>query len=160
MSSIIVINGKGTVGKSTFVSLCHEIDSQVIETSTIDFVKEIAILSGWNGIKDERGRRFLSDLKDSMERYDDIPNKHIDKFIDEHKDNIIFVNVREPHNIDYYKNKYNALTLLIKNPNVKEITENHADSNVENYKYDIVIVNDSSLEELKNKAKLFLTNYQ
>lgn len=75
MPKVIVINGMGGVGKSTFVSLCHEIDPMVIETSTVDFVKEIALQAGWDGIKDEAGRRFLSDLKDAMERYKDIPNK-------------------------------------------------------------------------------------
>ena len=124
MSTVIVINGAATVGKSTFVSLCHEIDPKVIETSTIDFVKEVAAKAGWNGIKDESGRRFLSDLKDAMERYDNIPNKKIDEFIQSHPENIIFVNVREPYNIHYYKKKYNAITLLIKNPNVKKITTN------------------------------------
>ena len=77
MSKVIIINGAGGVGKSTFVSLCHEIDSRVIETSTVDFVKEIALQAGWNGIKDEIGRRFISDLKDAMEHYHDIPNQKL-----------------------------------------------------------------------------------
>lgn len=63
MPKVIVINGMGGVGKSTFISLCHEIDPRVIETSTVDFVKEIALQAGWDGVKDEDGRRFLSDLK-------------------------------------------------------------------------------------------------
>lgn len=99
MPKVIVINGAATVGKSTFVSLCHEIDPRVIETSTVDFVKEIALQAGWNGIKDEAGRRFLSELKDAMEHYYDIPNKSVGDFIKTHSDNIIFVNAREPHNV-------------------------------------------------------------
>ena len=43
MPKVIVINGMGGSGKSTFVSLCHKIDPTVIETSTVDFVKEIAL---------------------------------------------------------------------------------------------------------------------
>lgn len=159
MSKVIIINGAGGVGKSTFVSLCHEIDSRVIETSTVDFVKEIALQAGWNGIKDETGRRFISDLKDAMEHYHDIPNQKINEFIQSHPNDIIFVNAREPHNIQYYQNKYNAISVLIKNCNIKQVKGNHADENVYNYNYDVIIDNSSTLEELKRKAKWFLTKY-
>lgn len=158
MSKIIVINGMGGVGKSTFVSLCHEIDPRVIETSTVDFVKEIALQAGWDGVKDEAGRRFLSDLKDAMERYRDIPNKKIDDFIKSHPDNIIFIHAREPHNIQYYKDKYNAMTVLITNPNAKKVQGNHADREVNKYDYDLIIENDGTIEDLKDIAKWFLTN--
>lgn len=157
MSKIIVINGAATVGKSTFVSLCHKIDPAVIETSTVDFVKEIALQAGWNGIKDEAGRRFLSELKDAMEHYHDIPNAKVDEFIKAHPDNIIFVNAREPHNIQYYKDKYNAITVLVVNQNAKEIQGNHADENVCDYEYyDLIIRNNGTIVELKDKAEIFL----
>ena len=158
MPKVIVINGAATVGKSTFVSLCHEIDPRVIETSTVDFVKEIALQAGWDGIKDQKGRRFLSDIKDALERYDNIPNKKIDEFIQSHPDNIIFVNAREPHNIAYYQDKYNARAVLVVNQNVAKIQGNHADENVNDYDYDIVINNSGTLEDLKETAKWFLTN--
>lgn len=156
---VIVINGMGGVGKSTFISLCHEINPQVIETSTVDFVKEIALQAGWDGEKDEDGRRFLSDLKDAMERYHDIPNKKVDEFIESHPDNIIFVNAREPHNITYYQEKYGAISVLVKNPSVPQVQGNHVDENVDNYNYNIFINNSGSLEDLKEKAKWLLTNF-
>lgn len=157
MSKIIVINGMGGVGKSTFVSLCHEIDPMVIETSTVDFVKEIALQAGWDGIKDEKGRRLLSDIKDALERYNNIPNKKIDEFIESHPDSIIFVNAREPHNIQYYKNKYNAIAVLVVNSNAKTIKGNHADENVYDYEYyDFTIYNEKTIIELKDKAKILM----
>lgn len=159
MSKVIVINGMGGVGKSTFISLCHEIDPRVVETSTVDFVKQIALQAGWNGIKDQKGRRLLSDIKDALEKYGDIPNKKIDEFIKSHPDNIIFVNAREPHNVEYYKNKYNAISVLIKNYNVKQVQGNHADENVYDCNYNVFINNFGTLEELKEKAEWFLTNY-
>lgn len=156
MPKVIVINGSGTVGKSTFVSLCHEIDPRVIETSTVDFVKEIALQAGWDGVKDEIGRRFLSELKEAMEHYHDIPNQKVKEFIQSHLDNIIFVNVREPHNIQYYRDVYNAITVLVTNSNAKEIQGNHADENVYDYEYDFIIHNDGTIAELKDKAEIFL----
>lgn len=158
MSKIIVINGMGGVGKSTFISLCHEIDPRVIETSTVDFVKKIALQAGWDGVKDEKGRKLLSDIKDALERYDDIPNKKINDFIQSHLDNIIFVNAREPHNIQYYKDKYNAITVLVTNLNAKTVHGNHADENIYDYNYDIHIDNSGTLEQLKKVAKVFLDN--
>lgn len=156
MPKVIVINGAATVGKSTFVSLCHEIDPRVIETSTVDFVKEIALQAGWNGIKDEAGRRFLSELKDAMEHYYDIPNKSVGDFIKTHSDNIIFVNAREPHNVQYYVDNYNAITVLILNPNAKLVNDNHADTGVYDYTYDYYIENSGDLKLLKESAKTFL----
>ena len=158
MSKVIVINGMGGSGKSTFISLCHEIDPRVIETSTVDFVKEIALQAGWDGEKDQKSRRLLSDIKDAFERYDDVPNKKIDEFIQSHPDNIIFVNAREPHNIQYYKNKYNALTIIVTNPHVTPITSNHADAGVYDYIYDLYIENSGDLNLLKETAKFFLDN--
>ena len=157
MPKVIVINGTASSGKSTFVSLCREVNPQVIETSTIDFVKEIALQAGWNGIKDDLGRTFLSDLKDAMSAYYDIPNKKIDEFIQSHPDNIIFVNVREPQNIQYYKDKYNALTVLIENDKIEHVPNNHADSKVKDYKnYNFTICNNETLDELKEVANNFM----
>ena len=157
MSKVIVINGMGGVGKSTFVSLCREIDPRVIETSTIDFVKEVALQAGWDGVKDEDGRRLLSDIKDALERYDDVPNKKIDEFIQSHPDNIIFVNAREPHNIAYYQKKYGAISVLVTNPNASKVQGNHADENVNDYEcYDFIIRNEKTIVELKNKAEIFM----
>ena len=156
MSKIIVINGSGTVGKSTFISLCHEIDPRVIETSTVDFVKEIALQAGWDGVKDEAGRRFLSELKDAMEHYHDIPNTKVDEFIQSHPDSIIFVNTREPHNVQHYVDKYSAVTVMVINPNAAQVQGNHADEGVYEYIYDYYIENNGNLEMLKESAKNFL----
>ena len=125
---------------------------------TIDFVKEIALQAGWDGKKDEDGRRFLSNLKDAMERYHDIPNKKVDEFIKFHPNNIIFVNAREPHNVEYYQRKYNARAVIVINPNIAKVQGNHADENVDDYDYDVVINNSGTLEDLRKTAKWFLTN--
>ena len=156
MPKVIVINGSGSVGKSTFISLCHEIDTAVIETSTVDFVKEIALQAGWDGIKDEAGRRFLSELKDAMEHYHDIPNTKVDEFIEAHPNSIIFVNAREPHNIQYYVDKYGAVTVMVINPNATKVQGNHADEGVYEYIYDYYIENNGDLEMLKESTKIFL----
>lgn len=47
-------------------------------------------------------------------------------------------------------------TVLVKNPNVMQITSNEADANVDHYKYDYVIENDGTLGNLLDKAGAFL----
>ena len=59
---IIVINGTGGCGKTTFVELTQKY-GKVINFSSVDKVKEVAKLIGWDGKKTEKDRKFLSDLK-------------------------------------------------------------------------------------------------
>ena len=74
---VIVISGQAQVGKNTFINFCKEGDYDVYDFSTIDYVKEAAKQIGWDGEKDNRGRRLLSDLKDCLTRYADIPFKKV-----------------------------------------------------------------------------------
>ena len=60
---IVIINGSGGCGKSTFIKLCRDICDQlkgktVIELSTVDYVKEVAQYCGWDGSKTELKRAF------------------------------------------------------------------------------------------------------
>lgn len=158
MNKIIIINGKGECGKSTFVSFCHEISPNVVETSTIDFVKEIAAKAGWDGKKDIKGRKLLSDLKAALESYDNIPNKKIEEYIHNHPEQIIFVNIREPKNIEYFVKKYNAITLLIRRHQTDtKIYYNSSDDNVDNFSYDFIYKNFGDLSDMKLYAKEFLS---
>lgn len=158
-NKIIIINGSGGCGKSTFVKLCNEIDSRVVELSTIDDIKTQSIKAKWwNGIKDDKGRELLSNLKDILTQYDNIPFKKVVEEVNSLNNKIIFINSREPEEIHKFKQELNAITLLIKNPNVPKITTNHADANVECYNYDYTIVNDGNLDDLKSKGKVFLSN--
>ena len=174
---VIVINGKPTAGKSTFIKLCNEIainwtysykdyNYQVFELSMVDFVKDVALYAGWDKEKDKKGRKFLADIKNAIESYDKtIIYDNIDEFIqneeywiDENNYNFYFINARNPEDIKYLVNKYNAISLFIDNPNVPMVESNSEDKNIENYKYDITIVNDGTLEDLKAKAKEFLSS--
>ena len=160
---IIVINGTGASGKSTFISLVSSFYPATIELSMVDLVKEVASYIGWNGDKSEKSRKFLADIKDLIDDYDKSTiYKDVDYHIEESTKNwidpiiIIFVNARSPEDIQYFVDKYNAKTLLITNPRVAPINSNHADSNVNDYQYDYVVENNSTLEDLSEKAEIFL----
>ena len=77
---IVIINGSGGSGKSTFVRLCKEIlESQtnwnVLELSTVDWVKAVAQFAGWDGSKEEKDRKFLHELKMALEEWIILPIK-------------------------------------------------------------------------------------
>ena len=155
---VYIINGVGGSGKSSFVSLCKEICPSVEEISTVDFVKQVAKFAGWDEVKDDRGRRFLADIKDAMDAYENLSWKNVDKVIEENPNYIYFINARSNYDIDYFKQRWNAKTILIERPGTPLIFSNHADAGVMDYDYDITICNDGNLENLRNKAIQFLLN--
>jgi len=163
LKKIIVINGSGGSGKDTLVEVIKDILNENIivkNISSIDPIKEIAKKIGWNGKRNNEGRRLLSDLKDAMTRYNDLSFNYIRHEITVMDfcslEYLIFIHIRECDEIkrivDYYSN---VTTLLIKRSNMEKFF-NHADMNIENYNYDYVIKNDGNLDCLKNNAKKFI----
>ena len=157
---IVIINGSGGVGKDTFIEYCNKF-SIVKNISSVDMVKEAAkVLVDWNGEKDEKSRKLLSDLKKLSIDYNDYPAKYIqeksEEFLENNKENIMFIHVREIEEIKKLKKILKAKTLLITSNRIEKILSNSSDSNVENYDYDLYIANDGTMEELEEKAKKFV----
>lgn len=165
---IIVINGAPTTGKDTFVQYCQNLmpKGYVMGYSTVDFVKAIALECGWDGIKTPKNRKFLSDLKDLLTEWDDVPfkrtimaaNSHINALNDTAKQySVTFIHCREPKEIQKIVDRTAAVSVLIRRPTVENNDQsNHADANVLNYNYDYVINNDGDLDSLQEKARQFL----
>ena len=158
MTKIVVVNGKPGCGKTTFEHLCAAYDIENVNIiSTVDYVKEVAKFCGWNGIKNLKSRKFLSDLKYALSDWADIPFQKIRKKIAElnkkEKMQILFVDSREPAEIARFKEELGAMTLLVRRPgDEEEETSNSADANVFNYDYDFVVFNNLDLEALNEKA--------
>ena len=153
---IVIINGTGGSGKDTFVSFVSKYN-KVYNFSSIDKVKEIAKEVGWDGGKTEKDRKFLSDLKKLTTEYNDMAFNSIKDAVNKFNntdEEIMFMHIREPEEVDRAKNAFNAKTLLIKREGLDLIKSNFSDANVENYDYDYII-NNTTLEELEEKAKNF-----
>lgn len=153
---IFIINGTGGSGKDTFVEIVKRDYPRTLNLSSVGFVKRIAEQCGWDGSKDEKNRKFLSDLKDLLTQWNDVPNKKIDETIKYYCGDNVFIHAREPDNIEYLKNKYDATTLLIINPRIDDIKSNHADADVYDYAYDYIIENSGNLATLADAAKTFM----
>lgn len=165
---IMVINGAPCSGKDTFVSLCQKHLIWCGNFSTVDFVKEVARKCGWNGTKTPENRKFLSDLKDLLTEWGDIPYKKVfvevqrlgydaTRFGFDEDEAVCFIHCREPQEIQKFVDRLNAKTLLIRRPAVESNEQsNHADAQVFNYNYDYTITNDGTLADLEQKAVDFL----
>lgn len=157
---IVIINGSGGVGKDTFVEYCSEFTG-VKNISSVDKVKEAAkILVGWSGEKDEKTRKFLSDLKQLSVDYNDYPLIYIKNQEKDFRENdtqsVMFVHIREISEIEKVKNAINAKTLLITSNRVEKIETNKSDANVDKFQYDYYIENNGTLDELREKARKFV----
>lgn len=168
---IYIVNGYPGSGKTTFENLVKKIhkENYCFILSTIDPIKDAARVLGWTDDKTSKGRAFLSDLKTLANKYNDTSFNYIKNEIRlikedfnfwEIPDNevIIFVDCREPEEIERYRNEFDAKTILIINDKIKKDKfSNESDKNVENYhRYDIKIFNNYTLLELELSAKAFL----
>ena len=138
---IVVINGKGGVGKDTlcdFIAKRH----RVMNVSAITKVKEIAKIAGWDGEKDEKGRKLLSDMKRAFVEYGDLPTKYLLENVND---------IREVEEIKKFvtivENVCHTVTLLVKRDTGVGCWGNKSDDEVEKYHYDYIYNNDLPLEK-------------
>lgn len=160
---VFIINGSGGVGKDTFIELIAECTSfPIINFSSVDKVKEVAQIIGWDGGKTEKDRKFLADLKLLCSEYNDMPFKSMDSAVNMFHNSdtlMLFLHIREPEEIERAKNEFGATTVLIKRDFVKPITSNMADGSVFNYAYDVIIDNDGDIDAFRKKAQAFVNDF-
>ena len=161
MKKVYVTNGSAENGKDSFADFVGKYIS-TYKYSSIDLVKEMFEVVGVSKKeKTEKKRRLWSDGKDLLTEYDDIPFKDVASIVTDFKNNkieaeVLLIDIREPEEIARAVETFGAETILIRNPRVDKIESNHADRDVENYKYDYIIENDGTLEQLDKVVKLFV----
>ena len=155
---IYITNGMARCGKDTFATFLNEY-IPTLKYSSIDKVKTIARICGWDGGKSEKDRKFLSDLKILTSDYSNMPFEAVRECVKEFLNNdiheVLLIDIREPEEIEKAKKTFCARTILIKNDRVNFISSNTGDANVFNYTYDYVIENNGSLEEFKDNVFSF-----
>lgn len=148
----VVINGAGGVGKDTLCAFAAG-KYRVRNVSSAEPVKAVARTGGWNGEKDDRSRRLLSDLKALFTGYNDLCFRYIleeyRRFL-EGEEEVLFVHIREPEEIARFAATLSgrAATLLITNSaRAARVYRNPSDDNVAGYPYDYTYDNRLPLEE-------------
>ena len=139
----------------------------VSELSTVDFVKEVARICGWKGKKDKKDREFLHDLKEAMEKWDNIPNKKVledaENIIKNYLglNHLFFVNIREPQSIESFSQLVmeqgyeTPIKILIES----NMSSNEVDSivqEIKSIKYDKIYKNNGTLKNLADTAGDFI----
>ncbi len=164
--TVIVINGRGGCGKDTICAIAGKY-YPVMNISSITPIKEIAMKAGWDGEKDAKARKLLSNLKQVLTEYNDLPHKYImdelDKFM-KGDEKFLFIHIREPEEIERFvkdaSGKCNTISLLVKRITSDYSNEklgNRSDDDVEKYEYDYTFINKAnSVDDLKNDVKEFL----
>lgn len=155
---LIITNGMARSGKDTFSGFVSKYVS-VYKYSSIDKVKEIARQCGWNGEKDEKSRSFLSELKMLTSKYFDMSFKDVEEkyrvFQEDDRYDVMIVDIREPKEIERAKQELGAITVLIENNRVKQLTSNYGDAHVRDYQYDYTIYNNGTLNEFDFETEIF-----
>ena len=150
--TVIVINGSGGVGKDTLCGFAAE-RYRAVNYSSVDPIKSLARQAGWNGEKDDRSRKFLSDLKRLTSDYNDLPTVYLigrcREFMAGDAE-VMFVHIRECEQIAHFIEAAAAegikpLTLLVRRGEGRTYG-NVSDDNVEDYDYDLIYRNDKPLE--------------
>lgn len=172
---IIAIVGRKGTGKDTFTDLFLEEYPNVRRVSLSSKLKDItSYLYGWdrNEIEGRENREIreqidyrLNDkfkgitMRKAMqqigEKFNEIDPFFWIKIIEDEKffktEDIIITDIRTQDQLDYLKNKYNLLSIKIqRDSSDKDIKEN----NIDYIKTNIIIENNSSLENLRKKIKM------
>ena len=160
---VIVINGKAGVGKDTLCDFVIE-RYHAKKISSITPILKIAMDNGWDGTKDNKSRKFLSDLKRTFIDFNNLPYNYL---IEEYKlflqsdDDILFVHIRESDQIQEFissiKNSCVCATLLISNINDGEpiVFGNDSDDCVDNFPYDFTYHNTEPIEQAEQDFLAF-----
>lgn len=160
----IIINGVGGCGKDTLIEILSNYH-KVKNISSITPVKEIASCCGWNGEKTDKARKFLSDLKQLLTEFNEFPMQYLLKEQEEFlsfDEEILFVHIREPHEIEKFKNASKTLTYtLLVTPREdlqNKVYGNKSDDEVNNYEYDFIFANDKPLDIIEKEWVDFVEN--
>jgi len=171
---VIMIGGKSHNGKGAVADFIIEHSNQnlnKIQSSLSTYIRQIAKDDFfWDGNDTDEFREFAGEVyrlgtklypyhmsRRVWER-DNLP------FIDNSKDNLVVVeSLREKQNYDYYKellgngNIDELITIRVVRPDFtdlknKERLQHVSETDLDNFRFDYIIGNDSTLDSLKNKT--------
>lgn len=160
---VYIVNGAPCSGKSLFEQNVLKLVPGYIYSS-IDPIKRLAETLGWDGKKDEKGRKLLADLKRTLKEYNDYAYRMtIDNINGVYLKNcdVIFIDCREPDEIKKFCDYFNGKSILIRRSSAESApTSNSSDRNVLDYDYDIVIGNNGSKADFAECAVEFIKDQQ
>lgn len=156
---ILIVNGVPGSGKDTMAELLNKY-AVVEKLSIIDLAKDIAMLSGWDGVKGDRSRQFLCDIKDLVDEFSDASHIYIDKRVNsilKTRDcDYILIDAREGKDISRLVERFGAMSVKVTNKNVTTRIPTRADQAAvgDCVEYDIVLANDGTLDDFEKTIEV------
>jgi len=146
---VIVINGRSGVGKDTLIEIASR-HFCIRNASSVDPIRQIAYMAGWDGVKDERWRTMMVNVKRALVAYNDFPTKYLVQqylvFL-ESDEQIMFVHIREPGEIRKFMKEVPATkTILITRKSAENFNLGNDDKTLK-MKYDHTFANDQPIEQ-------------
>ena len=156
---VIIINGNPKSGKTTVANIIADRHKTIVRSS-IDFVKEVSMeYFDWDGQKDTHSRKFLSNMKYFLNNYTDLVEYDLERAHDEFLESdaeYMIIDIREKDEIEKYKEKFDAVTVLIERFDAPFVSSNLSDEQVKETIYDYTIANNDTIECLENAVYQFL----
>lgn len=164
----ILVSGRAGTGKDTCSNYIAKVLAQkkyfVSRGAFAKGVKDTATFMGWNGEKDEKGRKLLQDIGNVGRQYDkDIWVKQtVDYYKDSRSNFVIISDWRFPNESDYILKKgYPVITIRVEAPErealkgtsrYNDVSETSLPSYDDSHNtYDFLVKNNGSYEDLYEK---------
>ena len=170
---VILVSGKAQSGKDSTAFIMRELlEKQQKKVLIIHYADNLKLFAknyfGWNGIKDEDGRKLLQWLGTDVIRKN-YKDTWVDMIIALLKgiqtlyDYIIIPDVRFPNEVDKMCDNFDCITIRIIRPNfdngLTDEQKNHpSETALDDYPMEYELINDGDLENLLETTKTFLKN--
>lgn len=164
---IYILTGKAQSGKNEatkIIKKCYEHkNKKTIEIAYASYLKQyIKNITNWDGNEETKPRELLQQIGVELIKNQIKENMLIERIVDDIKvysyffDVIILSDARFKEEIETIKNKFNNVTVIKiigKENKLTELQKNHiTETALDNYdKYDYIIENKTTKEELENK---------
>lgn len=179
MDKIIVINGKGGIGKDTLIDALKNAAPHYIHVANVSSITPIVQAADSTGIvkqenKTNAYRKLLSDMKAAIDEYyraeegvaytTDYLNKKIIQWarlceFGKASHHVLFVHIREPEMIkEFLKSNPDAKTLLVTSDRAQDSYGNPSDEGVNAFSYNYIFEANSTKEEEAQKFCSFIEN--
>lgn len=162
MNKVFLISGSPAAGKDTFINLCKTYDENILNFSSVDYIKWLShkYLDIDTKKKTPELRKFLSEFKRILTEFNDYPFQQCVKAIETlEEEQSIFIHVREKSEMDKIKKLFPQTKIVYVEGLESVVYGNFSDDNVKDIEADIIIHNNSTLQELSKTAKWFVKTY-
>ena len=161
---VLMFAGKAGAGKDTSATVVQSFIPQTERFAFAYKVKEIAKQFGWDGVKDEKGRKLLQSVGQTGRAYDkDLWAKDCAQRIAAYSGLALVTDLRFRNEMNVVKEAFpDAKVILVKGraadlgENAKDISEHDLDGFDD---FDFVLDNSGTEEDLKNNVEAMLKEF-